>query len=244
MSDLSDFLPVVLNRNPEYTEPSVDTLSKKAKNALARLEVKRQKLQEEGAVASGDTVAILAAGQNAWGREAEAEAIEHVMAAERIARFLKTIGIVNVDLIEGARLEDVLATLRDPSISDLMYVGHAERSNLILEKTATWKTAAEQADHLKHSIGLVGCSTSFKDTISPRFGTLLIPDDGLLYGKQEGAARPSEMGDLGNFYALDRQMTDFDTLDLDVYRPRSSATKATAPPTVALPPQAPPAQAA
>lgn len=87
-----------------------------------------------------------------------------------------------------------------------MFVGHAERSNAILDKTATWRIA-EQTDHLKHSIGLIGCSTSYEGTMSPRFGTLLVPSDGVLYGKQEGVAHPSEQRDLGNFHVLDQHMT-------------------------------------
>lgn len=228
MSDLSEFLPILLERNSGYAEPSVAMLSKKARNNLARLEVKRRTLQANGDVATGKTVAIVAAGQNAFGRQAEAESIEHALSADRIARFLRTVGIIDIALIENAQLQDVLDVMSDPTISDLMYVGHAERSNLILEKTATWRSLAEHADHLKHSVGLIGCSTSFKETISPRLGTLLIPDDGLLYGKQQGGAHPGEMGDLGNFYSLSRQMDGFDTLDFAAYTPRSGHAAAPA----------------
>lgn len=219
MSELSAFLPTVLDRNPLYEEPSIDVLSRKARSALARLEAKRRHLQATGQVATGDEIVIIAAGQNGYGRASEAESQEHAAAALRIARFLSTIGLTNASVIEGATIGDLQEAMRDRSVSDVMFVGHGERSNLILDRTATWKMLGIDMDHLKHSVGIIGCSTSFKDTVSPRLGTVLIPDDGLLYGKQEGAAHPSEMADIGNFYALSRVMTGFDALDIPVYRP-------------------------
>lgn len=212
MSELSEFLPVILGDGGEFTEPSVFELGKKARNALIRLEAKRKSLEDHAALATGSTVKIIASAQNENGKYTAVESAEHIQSAERLTKVLGSVGIHRVVVEPEATHTVVLEALADPEVSDIIYVGHSERSNLILDKTITWRLAADEMTHLKHSFGVLGCATSYKDTISPRFGSLLLPTDGILYGKHAGEAWPREAGDLTNFYEVAHEMSDMDRI--------------------------------
>lgn len=212
MSELSTFLPVILGSGSYFTEPSVDKLGKKARNALIRLEHKRQRLEEEGVRATGTSIAVIASMHDENGQKSTIEGREHAKAAERIANFVSGVVMQQIELTTGARIEDVMEAVEDPGISDLIYIGHSERSNLILDRTITWRMIGEATTHLKDSVGVLGCATSWKGTISPRVGALLLPEDGLLYGKQDEEAYVSEQSDFGNFFRVDKQMSDLHLL--------------------------------
>ena len=220
MSELSGVLPILLSEHDGFAEPSVSVLGKKAQKSLARLEVKRRRLQQEDTVASGTEVRIIASGRDKDGRVSRLESADHAYAAERVMKLLDTVEITEVVPITNATHADFMDALDDPSVSDIIYIGHSERSNLILDKTVTWKSAAERMTHLKHSIGVLGCSTSYKGTISPRLGGLLLPDDGVLYGKHSEAAYFGDIGALGRFYELEHHMADFNSLDFGPYMTR------------------------
>jgi hypothetical protein len=199
---LKEILPSLLGPSTGEEPVLFSDFSKKVGNSTTHLERERDKKLAQGRVADGGGLAVLISGADKDGKPSPYELDENSYAVGRITRLLGMLGVEDIHLIPDAQLSDVVGVMGDRSVSDVLYVGHSDRANLVLPQTASWKGIALATDYLKSSFGQIGCADVYRGVYAPRAGQLSVIPDGLLYGKRIGETNPSEMGDLANFEAL------------------------------------------
>lgn len=138
------------------------------------------------------------------------ELAENTLAAERLRRVLKSLGIPNtIKIMADYGRTDVEQILSDPNIGHLAFVGHTKRSGIYIPGEQLRWNNVSPGDHLKKSLGILGCGITDRLGATPRFGFNLIhPETGILYGKPHGGTFTGEVQDLGNFSRLSTRLKD------------------------------------
>lgn len=203
----SEMIPFMLSsERPTAEEPRFDELhGKRTRTRYVELMRKRNALAMQGGrVAVGSAVVVFHSNigekeaviekdgvektvSNYFhsGREGE----EHKSAAEGLARNIAsmTVGQVEVDVSLVTR-EALDEALLDNGVGHILYVGHANRSQLTIDPiyTYNWHEQPPEMDHLKRSFGVFGCGTHKGDRFYPRIGSTFVHPEGILYGVPGG----------------------------------------------------------
>jgi hypothetical protein len=137
-----------------------------------------------------------------------AELEENLHAAEKVKRLLGSLLIDSeIKVIEDFRRHDLEEALADEEIGHLMFFGHSKRSGVFVpEDPILWRNT-DPLDHLKKSVGIIGCGVYDRTGVTPRFGFNLVePNTGVIYGTPTGDIYPTQMSDLENFSILPKRL--------------------------------------
>lgn len=197
-----DMLPLMLGATePAGREPRFDELpaGKTHRQYLKKIE-ERERLANEGLVTTGNGLVILHSdiGEKSTMIErkgkmievsdyfhSEAEGREHRDAAESLRHtIVNTMGHPSENVVLRVATREALdEAILDPRVGHILYIGHANRSQLAIDPVYTynWHETPELT-HLKKSFGVFGCGTLKNNRYFPRIGSTFVAPDGLLYG--------------------------------------------------------------
>ena len=198
MSTFSSYLPSLLRSERAPDPVARDMFTPKLGRKVSAYDTATQAKP----IATGDCLAIYATGCDQNGNPSSRDTHEHSTAAHRIGRLARSLG-VEVVITEEAKHEDIVSGLASPELSDILFIGHSDRSNLVFPETVSWKTVADATNYLKASFGVIGCAEVYRGVNAPRAGHYAVEPDGLLYGKSDEQTLPQEMCDLANFQILE-----------------------------------------
>lgn len=216
--DFHDYLPILLSpRTVEETHTTAQLGRKNAARYTSATQVADQ-MTAAGRVAQGSKI-VMFASSDLDNRHNRTELEENTGAAKRVARTLGSLGISNpIDIMPDYDRIQVEHALADVSVGHLMFFGHSKRSGVFVPGDPIIWRNTDPIDHLKKSVGVIGCGVYDRRGVTPRFGFNLVEgENGILYGTPDGddvngAVRPSQMSDLSNFSILPtRLLEDFDT---------------------------------
>lgn len=213
-----DMLPLMLSSGqPERPEPRFDELDPgKTHTKYVEKIQERERLAAEGKVTAGKGVVIFHSdiGEKEKkitrnGREievtdyfhSESEGREHAQAAENLKHtIIKTMGhnADQVILKVGSR-EAINEALLDPRVGHVVFIGHANRSQLTIDPIYTYNwQETPRLTHLKKSFGVFGCGALKNNKYYPRIGSTFVDPKGTLYGV------PGDYLDEGQPYQFDQ----------------------------------------
>lgn len=201
------FLPVLLS------PMSADDLAKEHQFSVDRLHALDRERYLKGVrvaegitrVATGNRISLLASSAGAdiaYSRD-EDELADNVDAANRLVKRLSAMGVDNpVEIVPDYSRTELEQRIADPEVGHILFVGHSNRSTVALPgRPMMWREPGP-VDHLKRSIGLLGCGVPSRLGVTPRFGYNLVAPDGVLFGNPSGKTLPRDVPDMGTYSAL------------------------------------------
>ncbi len=229
-----EMLPLLLSEGaPELPEPTYNDLDLTAQKRYLELTQQVKQLAEAGKYATGSDVLILVSdvGVNivettVEGVEeplihydyfvSEEERDEHLRAAGNIQHQIQQITNGGVDTkIEIASIETIDAALKDTNIAHIIFIGHANRSNLAVEPEVDfqWDQPTKPITHLKKSFGVFGCSEEHEEGPLPRVGLSVLAPAGILYGIPTEFFEEGTPYDFGQLVRLPNNVLDGTPID-------------------------------
>jgi hypothetical protein len=204
-----DLLPVLLAQpDNEHVEPKKTDMTIKLQRKYAE-QLKRK--AEVARIATGDSIVIAPTTIDDNGSYSESDKLQHTNAARRLARTIASLGVPNPIHVEtDVNLDTLARIIDDEKVGHLIYVGHSDRSSLVLGgNNASWRSF--DPDHLKRSVGILGCSDVYRGVLAPRvLANIVAPPEqgGIYFGRPNGPTYEHELYDLGAFQMLPQEMGD------------------------------------
>lgn len=203
-----DYLPLLLSPGFTQEQHSIADIGRKNANRYTEQIGLRDALARKKLIANGSAI-VMFASSDRDNKADKLELKENVDSAEQIKRTLRNLGVDNdVSIVPDYSRTDFNSALGDDSVGHLLFFGHSKRSGVFVPGDPILWRNTSPIDHLKKSVGVIGCGIYDRTGVTPRFGFNLVdPIEGILYGTAAGddlggSLRPSQMRDLGNFSRL------------------------------------------
>lgn len=203
-----EFLPSLLAKPVLVEVHGVNELGKKNGARYLNEIARSDELATQQRLATGSAVVMFASSDRDNASHAQ-ELKENVEAADRIKRTLRQLGVDNeIEIIADYNRAHFDEALSDQNVGHLLFFGHSKRSGVYVPGDPILWRNTSPIDHVKKSVGIIGCGIYDRAGVTPRFGFNLVhPDVGVLYGSGNGVeVMPSQMHDLGNFNQLEPRL--------------------------------------
>ncbi|HMT18653.1 MAG TPA: hypothetical protein PKD20_01420 [Candidatus Saccharibacteria bacterium] len=203
-----EFLPSLLSSVYISEQHGLDQIGRKNMLRYNQEIARADELSRARRIATGTAIVMFASSDkdNAFNTD---ELEENLGAAHKVERTLRQVGVDNpVEIVADYSRGDFERAMSDEGIGHLLFFGHTKRSGVFVPGDPILWRNTSPIDHLKKSVGVIGCGVYDRAGVTPRFGFNLVDTmTGILYGSPDGAEiMPSQMQDLGNFHQLQPRM--------------------------------------